>query len=199
MGQRLNIQIYQGERLLASAFYQWGAYTKRAMDLTTQIIATHNQMKLSTETDQVLYAIQLLESTGATLAPEELSIAQQRFGNQVVFKEGQSIDKGIIAITPHEMQQMEDADEGRVEIYLDTEDVVFDVCGTYCKETYVEHYLEDEDDAEEVFEQLPLRDMDLARFVFFEVEEMANFVGSLSCEKIDTYRLLDDTVITLVV
>ena len=198
MGQRLCVQIYQGGRVLASAFYQWGAYTKRALDLTAQIVHAHDGRRPTAETDLVLYAIQLLESTGATLAKDELTHAKQQFGADVGFKEGQSMDQGLIAFTPNEMQQMEDADEGRVELYLDTHEIIFDVCGAYDKDVYIEYYLEDEENAEEIFEELPIKDMDLARFSFMEAEEMASFVGRLSREGVDKYRLSDGTVITII-
>ena len=38
MGQRLNIEIMSGEKVLANAYYHWSAYTASAAELTKIIL-----------------------------------------------------------------------------------------------------------------------------------------------------------------
>lgn len=134
MGQRLNIEITASDKPLANSYYHWSAYTGSALELAAKIIQA---IPLVNESDPVLRAIRLLETTGAKLTPEEAQIAHERMSKQM-FELANNRNDGLIAITAGGMNQTRTWEEGRVEIDLDRETINFEV-----------YFLQDENDYRE--------------------------------------------------
>lgn len=129
MGQRLNIQIQRGETILANAYYHWGAYTGSALERLKTIHKKWDE--LSTEANDVIRAVRLLEATGAGLTQEELfnvDILGQGFvpGNVEVNR-----NDGLIAVSPEGIAETNDWAEGAAIIDLDDAMVSFDVFYAY--------------------------------------------------------------------
>lgn len=68
MGQRLVIEIKEGDTVLANAYYHWSGYTETSLNLLNEVmnkgIFNNIPIKFS-KGDEQLYAIKLLETTGA--------------------------------------------------------------------------------------------------------------------------------------
>jgi len=127
MGQRLNIEIHNDGKVLANAYYHWSAYSKPAALLTKQIIEEFNKYKTRPESD-LLYAIRLLESTGAGLTDDELVYARTLDElNGYEFSECKGRNEGLIAITFKNIQETRFWEEGSVYIYLDEKRIRFNV------------------------------------------------------------------------
>lgn len=143
MGQRLNIQIQRGETILANAYYHWSAYTGSALELLKTI---HEKWEeLSTEENDVIRAVRLLETTGAGLTQEELlnvEILGQGFipGNVAVNR-----NDGLIAVSPEGIAETNDWAGGGAIIDLDDAMVSFGVFYAYDdREHILSEYEEDE-------------------------------------------------------
>lgn len=151
MGQRLNIEIKKGDKTLANAYYHWSAYSSSACGMAVDIM---NFMKENPQScDDVLYAIRLLEHTGAGLThfnpseeekeqaknlykseyyekwlarPSERKTAMDMFPNEV-FKNCYGRNEGLLAITEYGINETRDWEEGRVTIDIGEQRVGFDV------------------------------------------------------------------------
>lgn len=104
MGQRLNIEITKNGNVLANSYYHWSAYSDCALNITTKIIMEYDYIKRNLETshnEDLLFAIKLLEETGAGMNEEEMAIAKEKIGYDefIKFKECKNRNEGIIAIT----------------------------------------------------------------------------------------------------
>lgn len=143
MGQRLNIQIQRGETILANAYYHWSAYTGSALELLKTIHEKWDE--LSTEENDVIRAVRLLEATGAGLTQEELahtSILGEGFvpGNVLINR-----NNGLIAVSAEGIAETNDWAEGGAIIDLDDAMVSFDVFYAYDdREHILSDYEEDE-------------------------------------------------------
>ena len=82
MGQRLVIEIKEGDTVLANAYYHWSGYTETSLNLLNEVmnkgIFDNIPIKFS-KGDEQLYAIKLLETTGAKILEEDLKIATLKF------------------------------------------------------------------------------------------------------------------------
>lgn len=70
MGQRLNIEILKNGKVLANSYYHWSAYSDSAINLAIMIIKGFDYIKRNKceeyiENQDLLFAIRLLEATGA--------------------------------------------------------------------------------------------------------------------------------------
>ena len=150
MGQRLNIEIKNKGVCLANAYYHWSGYSSSACDMAIEIMDyIDNNPK---NCDDRLYAIRLLESTGAGLTdfnpsdeeketmkkyykedyykkwletPNELKIAKNHFPNED-FKECEGRNEGLLCVTESGMEETRKWEEARVTINIDTNTVDFD-------------------------------------------------------------------------
>ena len=130
MGQRLNIEILDGETLLANAYYHWSAYTSSAIHLTAQIINTFYTSRGLNKTDIRTTAIRLLESTGAGYDAEERFRIEQsgdEFLKNLTVNECIDRNRGILSVTEEGMNDTRSWEEGRVSIDISSELVHFNV------------------------------------------------------------------------
>ena len=125
MGQRLNIEIMSGEKVLANAYYHWSAYTASAAELTKIILKTH----VDAEEPLIYQAIHLLEATGAGVPGYERDciIRHEILPKEEIDHFQPCIDRnrGLIAITEEGIRDTRAWEEGRVTIHLDSKTVDF--------------------------------------------------------------------------
>ena len=132
MGQRLNIEIMdRNGDSLANCYYHWSAYTSSAIELTEQVLKfiKENKQKYMKDgkLDKKLFAIRMLESTGAGLCEEDdIPAFKEQYPNEP-YKEAEDRNRGLISITEESMDKTRDWEEGRVEINIDYDTVSFDV------------------------------------------------------------------------
>ena len=168
MGQRLNIEIQKDNKTLANAYYHWSAYSSSACEMTQQIADYIN--KNPQTCDDVLYAIRILEHTGAGLTnnyPNELKSAQEMFPTEK-FEEHKGRNCGLLAITDVGIEETRSWEEGRVTINLDNKTINFAV--------YWEYDPTDEDcyDTKPQFKKLGLN---LDNLKFTELDELAEQIN----------------------
>lgn len=144
MGQRLNIEIkgFGGsiDNTLANAYFHWSGYTSSAAQLTLKVIEEIRTLKELK--DRRLYAIKLLESTGARLTESEVDYASKTLSNFDANNVEIAKDRnsGLIAISDEGIHETRAWEEARVEIDLDEKLIDFDVV-YYCdKDDFIEDY-----------------------------------------------------------
>lgn len=76
MGQRLNIEIKNKEKVLANSYYHWSGYSDSAVDLAVTIIKKFDYIKRwklepYIKNQDLLFAIRLLEETDAGIVAIE--------------------------------------------------------------------------------------------------------------------------------
>lgn len=212
MGLRLNIEIVKNGKTLANAYYHWSAYSDEACKLTKQAV---NFMKNHfSNCDDVLYAIRILESTGAGLPKREpitdieeikyiqssykkefwkemlfpiseLDEALKKFPN-TQFKECEGRNKGLIAITDKGIEDNRAWEEGRVTINVDTDTIKFNVFINYNPDYYYEN-------TEPNFKKLGL---DLNNLKFDELDKLLGIIKQ--SENDFVYELNDGTKIIFI-
>ena len=86
MGQRLNLEIWNNGKLLANAYYHWSAFTESSAEIISKAL---NYIENNTLEDNnvLLYAIRILESTGAGLTEDEINNFTQDLLAAVVITE----------------------------------------------------------------------------------------------------------------
>lgn len=141
MGQRLNVEIHSEGEVIANAYYHWSAYTGSSLMIAKTILENINEVN---ETNEILYAIRLLETTGALLTDDEI-IAAKKLDPEAMFDQAMSRSDGLIAITQEGIENTRRWEEGRVEIDLDEREVIFDVLHFYDKDEYMSDYDETEE------------------------------------------------------
>lgn len=168
MGQRLNIEIQRKDKTLANAYYHWSAYSSSACEITKQIVNYINSNQQNS--DDVLYAIRILEHTGAGLtdnSPSELKMAQNMFPNES-FQECKGRNFGLLSITDAGMLETRSWEEGRVTINLDNNTINFAVYWEYDP---------DEEDCYDIKPQFEKLDLDLEHLKFNELIELAEQIN----------------------
>lgn len=133
MGQRLNLEIHSNGKLLANCYYHWSGFTSSSMELADIVLENYDEimaMNISDTTKAVL----LLQTTGAGLMvndiDNELEFALKNLPpedlEQVVLKQSDGRNKGLISITEEEMEKTQQWEEARITIYLDEKRVDLD-------------------------------------------------------------------------
>lgn len=181
MGQRLNIEIVNGETSLANCYYHWSAYTGSALRITKQIIDAYYD---SEAIISLKMAVELLESTGGGVNESERAEIQKqsdKFGH-IKFKDCTSRNEGLISVTENGKEETRKWEEGRVTIDLDSETFCFDVFWDDTAEGYAEL---DDSFSESDFESLPECPYDLCKVPFEEIDDLIHFVENNRCARDD--------------
>lgn len=126
MGQRLNIEIWNDGAALANAYYHWSAYTDSSAILVSKALDFINENPIDHE-NILLYAIRVLESTGAGLTEAEIEHATIMGINTTERVECFGRNSGLLSISEQGIQETRDWQEGAVYIYLDEKRVSFKV------------------------------------------------------------------------
>lgn len=182
MGQRLNIEIVNGETSLANCYYHWSAYTHSALCLTKKVIDAYYDSEAIVG---LKMAVDLLEATGGGVneaEKEEIQKQADKFGH-LKFKDCVNRNEGLLAVTESGKEETRKWEEGRVTIDLDTETFCFDVLSYDTIEDYTEYY--DESFNEDAFEKLPECPFDLDCVRFDEIDELICFVYNNDCARYD--------------
>lgn len=190
MGQRLNIEIIENGTALANAYYHWSAYTSSALELLKPLMERRDS--ISNE-NSVLYAIRLLEATGALMLPDEIDKVNPEFKGES-FKFATDRTDGLIAISESGMEETRAWEEGNITIHLDEEVIYFGLVSTSNKETYMHE--RDEEDVE--FLELPILPIDFTCISFEQFEMFYEKMDSFSQQEITTFRTDEENVISFI-
>lgn len=123
MGQRLVIEIKDGDTVLANAYYHWSGYTETSLNLLNEVMNKgifNNDKKLPikfSKGDEQLYAIKLLETTGAKILEEDLKIATLKFPMNE-FETSNNKTDGLIAFSEKNINKNMDSAEAIISIDL---------------------------------------------------------------------------------
>ena len=127
MGQRLNIEIWNDGSCLANAYYHWSAYTNDSAVLVSKAL-DYIQNNPNYQTNDLLYAIRVLEATGAGLTTLEKTFSHTvPVLDDNEFAECLGRDDGLIAISEDGISETRAWSEGTVLIYLDEQRLSFGV------------------------------------------------------------------------
>lgn len=182
MGQRLNIEIVNGEISLANCYYHWSAYTHSALCLTKKVIEAYYDSEAIVG---LKMAVDLLEATGGgvnEVEREEIQKQPDKFGH-LKFKDCVNRNGGLLAVTESGKEETRKWEEGRVTIDLDTETFCFDVLSYDTIEDYTEYC--DESFNEDDFEKLTECPFDLCKVPFDKVDDLIDFVENNECARED--------------
>lgn len=185
MGQRLNIEIVKNGKVLANSYYHWAGYSNCAVDLAIQIINNfeyikENKVEKYIENRDLLFAIRLLEETGAGVNNiDKTRELLKDETNNLKLKKCEGRNEGIIGITEEDIEETRNLEEGRVSIDIEKKIVNFDVIREYTNEEFKEDY--DEKEIKEMnikeidrnFKNIPFEDIfELKAFI-----DRANYNG----------------------
>lgn len=131
MGQRLNLEITKGDKVLANCYYHWSGYTLPAVSKTKKALYILEKAKAEGREIDVETAVYALLNTGATIEESEV------VGD---IKPSEKLDRndGIICTTEDEIENTRKYEEMRVTINLYNGEFLIDV------EQTVSSYSEDE-------------------------------------------------------
>ena len=194
MGQRLNVEIWNDGKALANAYYHWSAYTKESAQVVNTAL---NYIKNNPIQDDnnLLYAIRILEATGAGLVFNEVSYAKKLPELEgVTFAECVSRNHGLIGISKEEMDETRLWQEGSLFIYLDEKRVSFRV---FCKQNIWDWQREQREEYGD--EDADAGKLDVVEFNFDDIKfnEWASFCEFL-CDRQEPFFTVFDrfTVVT---
>lgn len=188
MGERLNIEIKNNGKVLANSYYHWSGYTSSTLELTQIILdEIHSYINIQKifENNLVLYAIRLLEVTGAGLTDVEKEFAFKNIGKHK-FAKCASRNDGLISISPKGIEETEYWEEHRVEINLDSKTINFKkLAWKILRDEYMEDYEEDEDK----FNDLPILDVNFENISFNNFKNFKDMILSLIDKEIYNVRI----------
>lgn len=187
MGQRLNIEIKNGETELANCYYHWSAFTDSALQLAKKVIDAYIY------SDKIIglqLAVDVLQATGAGISSSERLYMMQepKSFDDIVFSNAIDRNCGLISITKRGMNETRQWEEGRIVIDLASETFFFDVLWTYTKEEYMSEFYESSDPTTDEFVECPY---DLSAIPFDKVDDFIQFVFETP------YGVVDDGLIRL--
>lgn len=127
MGQRLNVEIWNNGKVLANAYYHWSAYTGSAAHIVNHALNYIKNNPIQDGND-LLYAIRILESTGAGLTDREIDHAKTLpVLDGATFAECNGRTSGLIGFSEEEISETRLWQEGSVYIFLDEKRISFRV------------------------------------------------------------------------
>lgn len=127
MGQRLNVEIWNNGEVLANAYYHWSAYTASAAHIVNAALDYIKNNPIPDEND-LLYAIRVLEATGAGLTFGEIEYAKLcPVLDGATFAECNGRNGGLIGISDEAISETRCWQEGSVFIFLDEKRISFRV------------------------------------------------------------------------
>lgn len=174
MGQRLNIEIVNGDTPLVNCYYHWSAYTESALRITAQIIDEYYE---SESIVGLKMAVELLEATGGGVNKEEREAilkSPEKFGH-INFKDAVDRNRGLISVTEGGMEETRKWEEGRVTIDLGSETFNFETAWFDPFDVYVEDCCDEDEDVKiEDFVKCPY---DLACVPFSEIDGLISLVN----------------------
>lgn len=133
MGQRLNVEIWNNGKVLANAYYHWSAYTDSAAQIVNAALNYINNNPIQDDND-LLYAVRILEATGAGLTTNEIEHAKKLpVLDGVIFAECNGRNDGLIGISEEGISETRLWQEGSAYIYLDEKRISFRVFHTQRK------------------------------------------------------------------
>jgi hypothetical protein len=151
MGQRLNLEIRDGDKILANSYYHWSAYTDSAYELTTRVLSF---IEANPMDDHLLLAVRALESTGAGLSKcgpiEKSEYGQMRSRyKDLDFSDVVDRNLGLISVTEEGIKETQFWAEGTSVIDISTGKISFDVFYIWndLDKMYYEHDYTEEDKA----------------------------------------------------
>lgn len=150
MGERLNISINRGNKIIANSYFHWSGYTPCALELTNKVMFAYGSLNPAWFQDEKMYAIALLQHTGASLSfsPVEKLQFLKKVGEKITLEQIQEqenlikeyvfLDKdyeisihrnnGLIAISSWDIKNTEGWEEERVSIDIENNTIDFSAC-----------------------------------------------------------------------
>jgi hypothetical protein len=188
MGQRLNIEIKENDKVLANSYYHWSGYTSSSLQLAQIILDNINQVNFE---DRIVNAIKLLETTGAGLTEREIEYAKTYIKdfNNYTFEECSGRNDGLISIGVDGIKETEYWEEARVEINLDTKIIDFKAVWEYTKDKYIGECQEYNNVK---YEDVPVYDINLHNISFNNFSKIAETILNLIDQRIYDIRLKND-------
>ena len=143
MGERLNLEIWNNGEVLANAYYHWSGFTDSAAAIVTQALNYIKSNSVKND-NSLLYAIRVLEATGAGLTDREIEYIKNldELSNEN-FAPCNGRNAGLIGITPNEILETRRWQEHAAYIFIDEKRVSFRVFWTQKKWKY-EHEQKEE-------------------------------------------------------
>lgn len=133
MGERLNIEVVKGNKLLANSYYHWSGYSNCAVNLTIEIVKSFEYIKKykvdNVKNKDILLAIRLLEATGAGTNESQISNTIKTIGlidTNVEIKKCKGRNEGIIEISEEGMNENRSWEESRVTIDIENQKINFE-------------------------------------------------------------------------
>lgn len=177
MGERLNIEIVKGEKVLANAYYHWRGFTRTTMETTNTILKAYSRIKTNvarskSSNKDLLFAIRLLETTGAGI---DFSKKENDFVCKIgkEFKCMQDRNEGIIGVTKKDIEETRTCEEERVTIDIESEEVSFEAFMEYDEEE-IQEMLEDYDKDKRKIGKINVDNYKLTFEQCFELEKTLN-------------------------
>lgn len=177
MGQRLNLEIWNNGKVLANAYYHWSAYSSEAASTVSKALNYIRNNPVENE-NTLLYAIRVLEATGAGLTDLEIEYAKT-FDNlkDVNFSPCGGRNEGLIGISPDGISSTRFWQEYAAYIFIDELRVSFDVC--YKQRTWEYEKEQREDYGNDVkAKDLPRAEWNTDDIKFDKWEEFKEFICS---------------------
>ena len=140
MGQRLNIEIVQEDKVLANAYYHWSAYTSESINITRTIL---DAVESSKGMNPLKRAIFLLQTTGAGFTNAEMVFAKSIDDLKgEVLRQAENRNTGLLGVSPEAIKETRKWEEGRVTIDIEKEMINFEVWWRSSYEDFVTNYPE---------------------------------------------------------
>lgn len=201
MGERLNIEIHKDSKCLANSYYHWSGYTSSTLEHINTVLSN---IPANYDND-VVYAIKLLESTGAGLYDNYNSVNEyykvnKLYGDKYNFKRCIDRNAGLISISNEGIEQNRYWEERRAVIDLTNETV--NLQGVIYESTIAEYLDEygESDNMGIINGKLtyPMLDIDLKSIKFSEFENVSKQFMSLIEKRVWGYQTKDGKVIQFI-
>lgn len=200
MGQRLNLEIRTGEKVLANAYFHWSAYTSSTNSLLIKMITEleNPDSPIHSIEDLKLKAIRLLEVTGAKLQMNEIEDAAVQFEGET-FEIASNRSDGLINFIPEGMAETVRWAEG--DAYLDITNLTAENNCFFLydhKEAYLSETDSDEEEYEDDVKDLSNQKTEIGELDFLKFRAWSELCDTVSDEGFSSILINDGSIISFV-
>lgn len=173
MGQRLVITLKKKNKIFASIYYHWDAYTKTAIEDIDNLLDFCTDIDTIRKDNLSLSLIRYIEWAGGGVDGTDLENVQKMFPTETFECDG-SRNKGLVALSETAINNQVEWAEGLAEINFDNDTITFDVFGAYCPslEALNEEYECSKEDGSYIAEE-DVYPVDLDDCTYFYFDELS--------------------------
>lgn len=203
MGQRLNLEIARNGEVLANAYYHWSAYTRSALEVTSNVLEwiENHPIDNADSANWVQVAVDILCSTRAGVNEVEkirINTTNQDELKDLHYNDAIDRNEGLIAVTKEGIEDTRYWAEGTVVVDVGSMTVSFNVYDWFSEDGYDMFRKEFPEENYPAIKDLPEVNIDMDSIPVSDFENFADVVRDFVWDH-QLFVRYDDKVVSWII